>query len=53
MVGMLFFLVIVGMILRVAYGLRRPHFWVYAGLMVLVGLPLVLLMMWVGDFVVR
>lgn len=51
MVGMLLYIVIVGMILRVAYGLRRPHFWVYAGLMVLIGLPLVLLMMWVGSVV--
>ena len=51
MVGLLLYIVIVGIALRVAYGLRRPHFWVYAALVVLVGLPLVVLMMWVGSLV--
>jgi hypothetical protein len=42
MVGVLLFLVFVGLALRVVYGLRRPHFWVFAGAVVFIGLPLVI-----------
>lgn len=44
MVGVVLFLVIVGVALRVVYGLRRPHFWLFSAAMILIGLPLVLLM---------
>jgi hypothetical protein len=49
MVGLLFFLVVAGLAIRVHYGLRCPHFWVFSGLVVLIGLPLTLLMMVLGG----
>lgn len=41
MVPVLICLVVIGLALRVWYGLRRPHFWLFAGLVVLVVLPIV------------
>jgi hypothetical protein len=49
MVGLLFFLAIAGVAIRTWYGLGRPHFWVFSGLVVLIGLPLTLLMMVLGG----
>ena len=42
MLPILVCLVFAGLALRVWYGLRRPHFWLFAGLVLLVGLPIVI-----------
>ncbi len=41
MAGVLLCLVLVGLVLRVVYGLSRPHFWMFAGVSMLVILPAV------------
>lgn len=38
-VDLLIVLVLLGLGIRLAFGLRRPHFWLFSGLMALVGLP--------------
>jgi hypothetical protein len=43
MVGVLLFLVIAGLAVRVVYGLR-PQFWLFSAVVVLVVLPLVVAM---------
>ncbi len=49
MVGVLLFLAIAGLAIRVVYGLRRPHFWVFSGIVILMVLPLVVVMAVLGG----
>ncbi len=49
MIGVILFLVFVGVGLRIVYGLRRPHFWMFSGVLVLVVLPVVVLMAVFGQ----
>ncbi len=49
MIGVILFLVFVGVALRIVYGLRHPHFWLFAGVVVLLILPMVLVMAVLGQ----
>jgi hypothetical protein len=49
MVGVILFLVIAGVAIRVVYGLGRPPFWLFSAVVVLIGLPFVLLLMVAGP----
>ena len=51
MVGFLFYLVLAGLGLRFVYALARPLFWVVLALVLFIGLPLVLVLVFCGSFV--
>jgi hypothetical protein len=50
MIGVILFLVIGALAVRVVYGLARPHFWLASAGIVLIGLPFVLLLAAVSPF---